>query len=68
MTIQRNGNKFYKGNVDLCEMLEYRKSDTFARIKMDGEQVMCPIKPVIELVFPTEIKFIQIIFNEKLQF
>lgn len=47
MSIQRNGIKFYKGKLDFCEMLDYRQSDTFISIKMNGEKLMCPVQPVI---------------------
>lgn len=47
MAIQRNGNKFYRGTIDICEMLEYHRTDTFASIKIDGAQLMCPVQAVI---------------------
>lgn len=50
MEIKRNGNKFFKGNIDLCEMLENQNSDAFASFRIDGAQMMCPVKPVIETI------------------
>lgn len=45
LTILRNGNRFYRGRMDICDMLD-NHPQTFAQIKLNGEKFVCPIKPV----------------------
>lgn len=51
MTVLRDGNKFYRGTFDFCEMLDYNNNpiaNAFTSMKFDGEPLMCPVPPVIQ--------------------
>lgn len=45
ITALRNGNRFYRGRSDICEMLDNQQG-SFTTIKLNGEKFICPVKPV----------------------